>query len=76
VAWKNKPVILYVVRLELIQTQHFGKISVIVCKGINEECHLLGCCAVYILCERRFTQDIHGPTSQETEFFIVTAVKT
>jgi hypothetical protein len=30
----------------------------------------------YILPKRRFTQDIHGATSQKTAFFIVTAVKT
>jgi hypothetical protein len=48
-----------------------------VCKTsyFHEECHLLGCDAVWILYERR-VQDPHGATSQETAFFIVTAGKT
>jgi hypothetical protein len=38
-----------------------------------EECLLPGCGAAE---ERRFTQDLHGATSQKTAFFIVIAVKT
>jgi hypothetical protein len=30
----------------------------------------------YVPLKRRFTQDLHGATSQKTAFFIVTAVKT
>jgi hypothetical protein len=32
--------------------------------------------SLYVPPKRRFTQDLHGATSQKTAFFIVTAVKT
>jgi hypothetical protein len=37
---------------------------------------LIACGFLYPKDERRFTQDLHGATSQKTAFFIVAAVKT
>jgi hypothetical protein len=45
-------------------------------KSASEEPAWAGGCRWYVPPKRRFTQDLHGATSQKTTFFIVTAVET
>jgi hypothetical protein len=42
----------------------------------NQREQVAAICRRYFPPKRRFTQDLHGVTSQKTAFFIVTAVKT
>jgi hypothetical protein len=69
----------WIYKRRYLSAVNFVGIDIIVVQFFYQECCLLGCGAVWTLCEPTLRRNVsshkHGATSQKTVFFIVTAMK-